>query len=256
MKVQKIFFPQLLSKFRYLQKQQTRNGQKVGRVRVWTAWAIINKNTSKGNFREWIWFCERRLAPLPALQVMCLPVTAADYLFFFFFPCHRTKECIVGKPSWHMTLCKGGSQREAASRGLLGLDALLHSMGLQRWVSLPTKALVQFAQLSWERTVKLLSKPSCKHGWGKKSESKRACTMHGKKHKRRWFKRAWAKEEGSCEGSGDGAGRGRGRKLNPNVRSRRESLSNVMEQLAPQWQERSGEVKCGKTLDGNAQLEI
>lgn len=152
------------------------------------------------------------------------------FIIFFFSPWYWTKECIVGKPSWHMTLCKGGSQREAASRGLLGLDALLHSMGLQRWVSLPRKALVQFAQLSWERTGKLLSKPSCKQGWGKKRESKRDCTMHGKKHKRRWFKRAWAKEEGNCEGSKYGAGRERGRKLNPNIRRRRESLSNEMEQ--------------------------
>lgn len=40
---------------------------------------------SKGNFGEQIWFSERSLAPLPALQVMCLLVTAADYLFFFFF---------------------------------------------------------------------------------------------------------------------------------------------------------------------------
>lgn len=194
-------------------------------------------------------------SPCPAGNVFACDGSRLFVLFFFFFPCHRTKECIVGKPSWHMTLCKGGSQREAASRGLLGLDALLHSMGLQRWVSLPTKALVQFAQLSWERTVKLLSKPSCKQGRGKKRESKRACTMHGKKHKR-CFIRAWAKEEGSCEGSRHGAGRGRGRKLNPNIRSRRESLSNGMEQQAPQWWERSGEVKYGKTLDGNAQLEI
>lgn len=128
-----------------------------------------------------MWSSRRRLTPLPAPQVAGLPPMAADYLpfFFFFFPWHWTKECIVGKPSWHMTLCKGGSQHEAASRGLLGLDALLHSMGLQRWVSLPTEALVQFAQLSWERTVKLLSKPSCKHGWGKKRGRERACTMHG-----------------------------------------------------------------------------
>lgn len=48
----------------------------------------------------------------------------------------------------------------------------------------------------------------------------------------------------------------RGRKLNPNIRSRRESLSNVIGCLAPLRQERSEEMKCGKTLDGNAQLEV
>lgn len=57
---------------------------KVGRGRGWNAWALSNKYTSKGNFGEWIWFSKWRLAPLLALQVMCLPVTAADYLFFFF----------------------------------------------------------------------------------------------------------------------------------------------------------------------------
>lgn len=31
--------------------------------------------------------------------------------------------------------------------------------------------------------MKLLSKPSCKQGWGKKRESKRACTTHGKSTK-------------------------------------------------------------------------
>lgn len=48
----------------------------------------------------------------------------------------------------------------------------------------------------------------------------------------------------------------RGRKLNPNIRSRRERLSNVIGWLAPLQQERSEEMKYGKTLDGNAQLEI
>lgn len=48
----------------------------------------------------------------------------------------------------------------------------------------------------------------------------------------------------------------RGRKLNPNIRSRRENPSNIMGWLAPRRQERSEEMKYGKTLDGNAQLEI
>jgi len=31
--------------------------------------------------------------------------------------------------------------------------------------------------------VKLLSKPSCKQGWGKKRERERACTTHGMRTK-------------------------------------------------------------------------
>lgn len=41
----------------------------------------------------------------------------------------------------------------------------------------------------------------------------------------------------------------RGRKLNPNIRSRRENPSNIMGWLAPRRQERSEEMKYGKTLD-------
>lgn len=53
-----------------------------------------------------------------------------------------------------MTPCKEGAQHGALSRGLLGLDALLHSMEAPEMsVSSPNEAVVQFAQVSGEHTV-------------------------------------------------------------------------------------------------------
>lgn len=125
---------------------------------------------------------ERQLQPreFTLEEKMCPAPNLAGSMFgchrstlFVLFPWHWTKECIVGKPSWHMTQCKGRSQREAASRGWHGLDALRHSTGSAGWVALPTEARVQFAQFSWELPVK--PKP-CKLG---QSGEQRPCPLPG-----------------------------------------------------------------------------
>lgn len=70
---------------------------------------------------------EENVSCSPTLQVACLAATGAHYLFFF--PDTELKNALWENPSWHMTQCKGRSQREAASRGWHGLDALGHSTG-------------------------------------------------------------------------------------------------------------------------------
>lgn len=114
------------------------------------------------------------------------------------FGCHRSalfvppprtppdtelKNALWENPSWHMTQCKGRSQREAASRGWHGLDALGHSTGSPAWVALPTEARVQFAQFSWELTVK----PRAPVNWAKEESKDPAPCLET--HKERHFKR-------------------------------------------------------------------
>lgn len=64
--------------------------------------------------------------------------------------------------------------------------------------------------------VKLLSKPSCKQGWGKKRERERACTVLGKSTKGGSSKAA----EQRRRDAGEGSRVERGRKLNPNTGSK------------------------------------
>lgn len=121
----------------------------------------------------------------PTLQVACLAATGAHYLFFF--PDTELKNALWENPSWHMTQCKGRSQREAASRGWHGLDALGHSTGSPGWVALPTEARVQFAQFSWELPVK----PQVPVNWAKEESKDPAPRLET--HKGRHFKRSLVK---------------------------------------------------------------
>lgn len=166
----------------------------------------------------------------PTLQVACLAATGAHYLFFF--PDTELKNALWENPSWHMTQCKGRSQREAASRGWHGLDALRHSTGSPGWVALPTEAPVQFAQFSWELSVK----PQAPVNWAKEESKDPAPRLET--HKGRHFKRSLVK---------------RRKKLYTNIRGKLEWIfkKSLTGQEQRGWEENR---KCGE-LDRRAHIK-